>query len=81
MKPGGIVGTIVTPPPDTALHPTLQLHRMMAVPDPPALVRYAEAVRDGKLKLPIDRLLPLAEAAAGQIAAEKGGIGKIILTA
>jgi NADPH:quinone reductase-like Zn-dependent oxidoreductase len=54
---------------------------MMAVPDPPALVRYAEAVRDGKLKLPIDRLLPLAEAAAGQIAAEKGGIGKIILTA
>jgi NADPH:quinone reductase-like Zn-dependent oxidoreductase len=81
VKPGGLVGTIVTPPPDTSLHPTLQLNRIMAVPDPAALLRYAEAVRDGKLKLPIDRLLPLAEAAAGQIAAEKGGIGKIVLTA
>jgi NADPH:quinone reductase-like Zn-dependent oxidoreductase len=81
VKPGGIVGTIVTPPPDTSLHPTLQLNRIMAVPDPAALVRYAEALRDSKLILPIDRLLPLAEAAAGQIAAEKGGIGKIVLTA
>jgi NADPH:quinone reductase-like Zn-dependent oxidoreductase len=81
IKPGGIVGTIVTPPPDTALHPTLQLNRIMAVPDPPALVRFAEALRDGKLILPIDRLMPLAEAAQAQAIAEKGGVGKIVLTA
>jgi NADPH:quinone reductase-like Zn-dependent oxidoreductase len=80
VKSGGIVGTIVTPPPDTTLHPTLQLNRMMAVPDPATLVHYAEAIRDGKLKLPIDRLMPLADAAEAQTIAEKGGIGKIVLT-
>jgi NADPH:quinone reductase-like Zn-dependent oxidoreductase len=52
----------------------------MAEPDAKTIVHYAEAVRDGRLKLPIDRILPLAEAGAGQAAAEKGGIGKIILT-
>jgi len=81
VKPGGLVGTIVTPPPDTSLHPTLQLNRIMAVPDPAALVHFAEAVRDGRLKLPIDRLMPLAQAAEAQTIAEKGGIGKIVLTA
>jgi len=31
--------------------------------------------------LPIDRMMPLAEAAEAQAIAEKGGIGKIILLA
>jgi NADPH:quinone reductase-like Zn-dependent oxidoreductase len=39
----------------------------------------AEAVRDGKLVIPISRTLPLSEAAEAQAAAEKGGIGKILL--
>jgi NADPH:quinone reductase-like Zn-dependent oxidoreductase len=39
----------------------------------------AEAVRDGKLVIPIGRKLPLSEAAEAQAAAEKGGIGKILL--
>jgi NADPH:quinone reductase-like Zn-dependent oxidoreductase len=81
VKPGGIVATIVTPPPNTTLHPTLQLNRIMASPDTATYTHYAEAIRDGKLKLPIDRLLPLADAAAAQTAAERGGIRKIILTA
>ena len=33
----------------------------------------AEAVRDGKLVIPISRKLPLSEAAEAQAAAEKGG--------
>jgi NADPH:quinone reductase-like Zn-dependent oxidoreductase len=41
----------------------------------------AEAVRDGKLVIPINRTLPLSEAAEAQAAAEKGGIGKILLVA
>ena len=52
---------------------------MMAEPDPKALVHYGEAVRDGRLKIPIDRAMPLAEAAAAQALAEKGGKGKIVL--
>ena len=39
----------------------------------------AEAVRDGKLVIPISQELPLSEAAEAQAAAEKGGIGKILL--
>jgi NADPH:quinone reductase-like Zn-dependent oxidoreductase len=39
----------------------------------------AEAVRDGKLVIPISQKLPLREAAAAQALAEKGGIGKILL--
>jgi NADPH:quinone reductase-like Zn-dependent oxidoreductase len=30
--------------------------------------------------MPIDRIVPLSDAAAAQAAAEKGGVGKIILT-
>jgi NADPH:quinone reductase-like Zn-dependent oxidoreductase len=41
----------------------------------------AEAVRDGKLVIPISRKLPLSEAAEAQAAAEKGGVGKILLVA
>ena len=52
----------------------------MSQPDPQTIIHYAEAVRDGKLKLPIDRMMPLAQAGEAQAAGEKGGLGKIILT-
>jgi len=39
----------------------------------------AEAVRDAKLVIPIGPKLPLNQAAAAQAAAEKGGVGKILL--
>jgi NADPH:quinone reductase-like Zn-dependent oxidoreductase len=41
----------------------------------------AQAVRDGKLVIPIGRKLPLSDAAEAQAAAEKGGVGKILLVA
>jgi NADPH:quinone reductase-like Zn-dependent oxidoreductase len=81
VKPGGIFGSILGPPSNAALHPTVQVNAIMAVPDPKTVIHYAEAIRDGKLKLPIDRIMPLADAAEAQAIAEKGGIGKIILTA
>jgi NADPH:quinone reductase-like Zn-dependent oxidoreductase len=39
----------------------------------------AEAVRDGKLVIPISQKLPLGEAAEAQKVAEKSGNGKILL--
>ena len=81
VKPGGIFASVVGPPSNAALHPTIQVNLIMASPDPKTVVHYAEAVRGGKLKLPIDRIMPLAEAAEAQAVAEKGGVGKIILTA
>ncbi|MFZ3339592.1 MAG: hypothetical protein WA609_17215 [Terriglobales bacterium] len=41
----------------------------------------AEAVRDGKLVIPIGRKLPLSQAAEARASAEKGGIGKVLLVA
>jgi NADPH:quinone reductase-like Zn-dependent oxidoreductase len=81
VKPGGIFVSVLGPPSNAALHPTVQVNAIMAVPDPKTFVHYGEAIRDGKLKLPIDSLMPLADAGKAQALAEKGGIGKIILTA
>jgi enoyl reductase len=39
----------------------------------------AQAVRDGKLAIPVGRKFPLSQAAEAHAAAEKGGAGKIIL--
>jgi NADPH:quinone reductase-like Zn-dependent oxidoreductase len=80
VKPGGIFGTVLGPPSNAALHPTVTVNHIMATPDPATVIHYAEAVRDGKLKLPIDRILPLSQAAEAQTVAEKGGIGKVVLT-
>ena len=41
----------------------------------------AEAVRDSKLVIPISRKLPLGKAADAQAAAEKRGVGKVLLVA
>jgi NADPH:quinone reductase-like Zn-dependent oxidoreductase len=81
VKPGGWYGSVLGQPQDAALHPTVQINAFMAHPDTKAIVHYAEAIRDGKLILPIDRVLPLADAAEAHAQAEKGGIGKIVLTA
>ena len=52
---------------------------MMAEPDAQTIVHYAEAVRDGKLKLLVEHVLPLAKAGEAQAMAEKGSGGKIVL--
>jgi NADPH:quinone reductase-like Zn-dependent oxidoreductase len=80
VKPGGNYGSIVGPPRGAELHPTVHINAFGSHPDPKAIVHYAEAIRDGKLKLPIGLILPLSKAAEGQAKGEKGGIGKIILT-
>ncbi len=79
VKPGGAYGSLVGPPHDAELHPLVRVNAMMAHPDANTIVHYAEALRDGKLQLPIARVMPLAEAGDAQAAAEKGGGGKIVL--
>jgi NADPH:quinone reductase-like Zn-dependent oxidoreductase len=79
VKQGGIFASVLGPPANAALHPTVQVHAIMAHPDPNTFIHYAEAIRDGRLKIPMDRILPLSEAAEAQAVAEKGGVGKIVL--
>lgn len=79
VKPGGTYGSVLGPPKDAVLHPLVQVKPIMAQPRPETVVHYGEALRDGKLKIPLDRALPLAEAAEAHASAEKGGVGKIVL--
>lgn len=79
VKAGGAYGSLTGPPADAALHPLIRVNAMMATPDAKAIEHYGEAVRDGRLKLPLEHVMPLAQAGEAQTLAEKGGIGKIVL--
>jgi len=81
VKPGGVFASVLGPPSSAALHPTVRIAPIMAHTDPERLVALATEVAAGHLIIPIDRLLPLADAAKGHAAVEKGGIGKVLLTA
>ena len=82
VKQGGSFGyASVLPEGTAALNPTVKITRVFARPDPSKVREFADDVRDGKFVLPIGRRLPLSDAAAAQVLAEKGGIGKIILLA
>lgn len=79
VRPDGPYGSVLGPPKDAALHPLVRVKAMMAHPNPATVVHYGEALRDGRLKIPIERAMPLAEAAEAHALAEKGGAGKIVL--
>ena len=64
------------------LHPTVTIMPLMAQPDPEHMLQLAKEYVSGGMPIPIDRMLPLADAAEGQAAAEKGGLaGKVLLLA
>ena len=80
VKPGGNYGSVLGPPKDAALHPTVNIKPITSHRSPATYVHYGEAIRDGKLTIPIGPIMPLSEAAQAHVLAEKGGAGKIILT-
>lgn len=81
VKQGGVFASVAGPPKGAELHPTLVINALYSHADPKTFVHYAELVRDGKFVLPIDRVVPMSDAAEAQAATEKGGRGKIVLTA
>jgi NADPH:quinone reductase-like Zn-dependent oxidoreductase len=81
VKPGGVFATVLEVPQNAATYPSVRVVHVFSKFDRKTLEFMAEAVRDGKLVIPISQKLPLSEAAEAQAAAEKGGIGKILLVA
>ena len=81
VKPGGIFASVVGAPQNAAKYPSVKVAPVFSKFDRKTLEFMAEAVRDGKLVIPISQTLPLSEAAQAQAAAEKGGSGKILLVA
>jgi NADPH:quinone reductase-like Zn-dependent oxidoreductase len=81
VKQGGIFASVLGPPANAKMHPTIKIEAVRVVPDGTMLKTLAEDVVAGRLVIPIDRMVPLAEAGKAQAAAEKGGIGKVLLLA
>ena len=79
VKTGGAYATVVQSPQNAAEYPSVRVVSVFSKFDRATLEFMAEAVRDGKLLIPISFNLPLSEAAGAQAAAEKGGVGKILL--
>ncbi len=81
IKPGGVYASVIGPPANANLHPTVKIQPIQVHPDASQLRALAEDVAAGRFVIPIDRMVALAEAASAHAAAEKGGIGKILLLA
>jgi NADPH:quinone reductase-like Zn-dependent oxidoreductase len=81
VKPGGVYASVVDAPQNAAQYPSVKVVHVFSKFDRKTLEFMAEAVRDGKLVIPISQKLPLREAAEAQATAEKGGAGKILLVA
>ena len=79
VKPGGIYASVVGTPRNVAEYPSVKVVEVFSKFDRKTLESMGEAVRDGKLVIPIGLRLPLSEAAKAQAMAEKGGVGKILL--
>jgi NADPH:quinone reductase-like Zn-dependent oxidoreductase len=81
VKQGGVFASVLGPPGNAKMHPTVKVESVRVVPDAAMLKTLAEDVVAGRLVIPIDRMVPLAEADEAQAAAEKGGLGKVLLLA
>ena len=79
VKPGGVFASVNGAPRNASKYPSVKVVAVFSKFDRSTLEFMAEAVRDGKLAIPISRKLPLSEAAEAQAAVEKGGIGKVLL--
>jgi len=78
VKPGGAFATVLKAPQNAATYPSVKVAAVFSKFDRKTLEFMAEAVRDGKLVIPISQTLPLSEAAKAHALAEQGG-GKILL--
>jgi NADPH:quinone reductase-like Zn-dependent oxidoreductase len=81
VKQGGVFASVLGAPGNAKMHPTVKVEAIQTVPDAGALRTMAEDVAAGRLVIPIDRMVSLAEAGEAQAAAEKGAKGKILLLA
>lgn len=81
VKPGGTFASVLGAPANAARYSSVRVMPVFSKPDRNTLQFMAEAVRDGKLVIPISRELPLSKAAEAHSVAEKGRIGKILLVA
>ena len=76
VKQGGVFASVLGPPKNATMHPTVTVVPVKAAPDSVMLRTLADDVLAGRLEIPIDRMMALEDAGEAQAVAEKGGIGK-----
>jgi len=79
VKPGGVFATVLRAPENAGKYPAVKVVSVFSKFDRKTLEFMAEAVRDGKLVIPVSETMPLRKAAEAQAAAEKGAAAKILL--
>jgi NADPH:quinone reductase-like Zn-dependent oxidoreductase len=81
VKRGGVFASVLGAPQNAKEYPTVRVVPIYVRPDAEILQLMAAAVKGGKLVIPMGPTIPLKDAAKGHAAAEKGGIGKVLLVA
>jgi NADPH:quinone reductase-like Zn-dependent oxidoreductase len=81
VKKGGVFASVLAPPSNAAAHPAVRIETMQVKTAPATLIEMAEAVRAGKLMIPLGQRFSLAEANKAHLVAEKGASGKLLLLA
>jgi NADPH:quinone reductase-like Zn-dependent oxidoreductase len=79
VKKGGVFASVLGAPSNAAAYPDVKVETMQVSAAPATLVRMAEAVRDGKLVIPLGQSFGLADASKAHLAAENGAAGKLLL--
>ena len=81
LKQGGVFASVLSAPTNAAEYPSIVVKTMQVKADPRVLSHMAEAVRSGKLSIPLGERFALKDANKAHAAAEKGTAGKILLVA
>lgn len=79
VKPGGVFASVLGAPQNAGKYSSVKVVPFYSTANGKDLQFMAEAVRDGKLRIPISRKFPLSDAAEAHALAEKGASGKILL--
>jgi len=81
LKQGGVFASVLSAPTNAAEYPSISVKTMQVKADPRVLSHMAEAVRSGRLSIPLGQRFALKDANKAHAAAEKGAAGKILLVA
>jgi len=79
VKHGGVFASVTGAPDNAKDYPSVRVVPFVSKQDAGVLLHMAQAVSAGRLVIPIDRRLPLKDAAQGHAAVEKGTNGKVLL--
>jgi NADPH:quinone reductase-like Zn-dependent oxidoreductase len=80
VKPGGVFASVLGEPANRKDYPAVNVVTLRVAEDGPELEELGHAVAAGKLHIPIGKCLPLDQMVEGHRLAEKGGIGKVLIT-